>query len=1184
MEFYPEDTNVNFVHLHNHTEFSLLDGMSKIPELVSAAKRYGMKALAITDHGNMFGAIKFYNECKKQGIKPIIGCEVYLAEKRKEDKSGSNYHLVLLAKNMEGYKNLCKIVSDAYTSGFYYKPRTDHKSLRKHSSGLIALSGCLAGKVQKYITEGDIEKATEEALLMNEIFGEGNFYMELQNHNLSDDKRAIEGILEIHNKTGIPMVATNDAHYVSKEDSKAHDILMCLQTNSTINDENRFTFETTEFYLKSPAEMSALFSKYEGAIENSCKIADMCNFEFEFGKYHIPSFPVPAGFKDTHEFFRHLCNKGFNERYSSDRADIDELRKRLEYEVSVIEKMGYVEYFLIVWDYINFAKTHGVAVGPGRGSAAGSIVSYSLAITDLDPIKYGLIFERFLNPERISMPDIDTDFGPSSRYKVIDYVTQKYGRDSVCQISTFNAMKAKGVIRDVGRAIGVKYSEMDSVAKLIPDDPNITIEQALSEVEELKRLYNESPEIRTVIKMALKLEGTSKSVGTHAAGVVIAPDSVKNFMPLVVSKKGLATMYDKDEVEGQGILKMDFLGLRNLEVIEECIESVKKNKGVDIDISKIPLDDENVYNMISKGKTTGVFQLESKGITDCMKKLKPSCFEDIIAGIALYRPGPMDSIPTYIENKKHPDKISYIDPHLEPILNVTYGCIVYQEQVMQVVRELAGYSYGRSDLVRRYMSKKKTKEMEAEREYFINGKLDDEGNIEIAGCVRNGIDKDVANKIYDDMIAFAQYAFNKSHAAAYAIITYQTAWLRYYYPVEFMAALMSNAPDTDHLHKYIKDAGKIMITLDTGKRKKIKVVPPDINQSFGRFSPQNDGRILFGLHSIKGVSDAGIDAAVNLREDSIKYKNKDWRFNDIYDFVEAIPIECLKSETITALAKCGAMSSITPTAKEIVENSDAILSYARKKKRSQNSMQVSLFDLMPSVQETTVRPNIILAGEYSNVEMSMMEKECLGFYLSKHPLKGYLKDIEELEKIRGEELDEKINSALQKSMVGSARNEFSLIGFISSIKEVKTKKSGRKMAFLTVETEAEYSYDIAVFPETYDIYRNDLAQNKIITLKMFAQKGGLILDTCAEGINRELLLEDGRKNLKYLKISCSSKDIMEINKVISRRYSGGSIKVLWYNKNENSNRPRILPVQTRYDKVLYLQIKDMIGEENVKFS
>ena len=884
-----------FTHLHVHTEYSLLDGAARIKDVVARAKELGMDSLAITDHGVMFGVVDFYKECRKQGIKPIIGCEVYTAARRLTDKDAEKDkrqgHLILLVKNETGYKNLIKIVSEGFIRGYYYKPRIDKDVLRAHSEGLIALSGCLAGEIQHRLLLRDYAGAKAEAEALLEIFGEGNFYLELQDQGLEEERAILPDMRQLSEELGIPLVATNDAHYVRREDAKAHDVLLAIQTATTLDDEKRMRFPNDEFYLKSEDEMRKIFAYCPEACDNTQKIAEQCNYDFRFGEYHLPEFKAPDG-KDNTAYLRELCHAGLRDRYGD--ADCgehshQELEDRLNYELGTIESMGYVEYFLIVWDFINYAKNHGIMVGPGRGSAAGSIVAYCLKITDIDPIRYNLIFERFLNPERVSMPDIDIDFCYERRQEVIDYVTEKYGEGRVSQIITFGTMKAKQAVRDVGRALSVSYAKTDQIAKAIPFELGMTIDKALATSPDLKNLYENDEETREVIDMAKAIEGMPRHASTHAAGVVISKAPIDEYVPLYLSEKGPATQFTMTTIEELGLLKMDFLGLRNLTVIRDALELIKKNHGVSIDFARMGYDDPSVYEMISAGNTSGVFQLESGGMTQFMKNLRPTCFEDVVAGISLYRPGPMDSIPKYIENKKNPSGIQYVDESLAPILDVTYGCLVYQEQVMQIVRDLGGYSYGRSDLVRRAMSKKKKDVMLQEKEYFINGKLDENGNVEIAGCIRNGISRQAAEAIFEDMETFAQYAFNKSHAAAYAVVAYETGYLKKHYPVEFMAALMTSVmSDAKMIARYIRNCS------DMG----IEVLPPSVNKSLKKFSVE-DGKIRFGLLGVKNVGENVIEAILKAREEKGEP-------SDIFTFINNLDISQVNKRAIESLIKAGA--------------------------------------------------------------------------------------------------------------------------------------------------------------------------------------------------------------------------------------------------------------------------------------
>jgi len=818
-----------FTHLHVHTEYSLLDGAARVDKLVARAKELGMDSLAITDHGVMYGAVKFFDECKKQGIKPIIGCEVYVAARTRHDKDPgydrNSNHLVLLAKDDAGYRNLIKLVSIAYKEGFYYKPRIDHELLEKYHEGMVALSACVAGSVPQYLLNDDYEGAKKEALWMKSLFGD-DYYLELQNHFLPEQEKYNAGLKKLSKELGIKLVATNDSHYIYKDDAPAHDVLLCIGTKSSLSEPERMRFPNAEFYLKSEEEMRALFPDCPEAFDNTQEIVEKCNFKFVYGQYHIPKSQIPEGFTEE-SYFEHLCREGLKKRYGENPPQ--ELWDRLDYEMETIEKLGYVGYFLIVWDYINFAKSHGIAVGPGRGSAAGSIVAYSMAITDIDPIRFGLIFERFLNKERVSMPDIDVDFCIERRGEVIDYVKEKYGVDNVSQISTFGTLKARAVFKDVAKVMDLPFSRSLEISKMIPEDLKITLDKALAESPDFRKVYDEDPLIKEIVDTAKVLEGLARHASTHAAGVVIAPAPVDDFVPLVMSDRGLATQFTMTEIEHLGLLKMDFLGLRNLTAMRDCLRLIKESTGEDIDLDHIDYDEEAVYKLIASGNTVGIFQLESGGMTRFMTDLGPTCLEDLTAGISLYRPGPMDSIPTYVECKKNPQKIKYITPELEEILAPTYGCIVYQEQVMDIVRKLGGYSYGRADLVRRAMSKKKADDMARERQFFVHGKDNEDGTVDVMGCIRNGISEDAANTIFDEMTSFAAYAFNKSHAAAYAVVAYQTAWLKYHYPAQFMASLMTYPADTNAVAGLIRNAAEMGI----------ETLPPDVNKSDKHFSTEN---------------------------------------------------------------------------------------------------------------------------------------------------------------------------------------------------------------------------------------------------------------------------------------------------------------------------------------------------------
>ncbi|HZJ82570.1 MAG TPA: DNA polymerase III subunit alpha, partial [Clostridia bacterium] len=884
---------VNFVHLHTHTEYSLLDGAGTIDSLLDRCKEHGMDSLAITDHGVMYGVVDFYKKAKAKGIKPIIGCEVYIAPRSMEDKESnkdSNYaHLVLLAENQKGYLNLIKLVSMGFTRGFYYKPRIDYETLAQHHEGLICLSACLAGDIPRMLLSNKFNDAQDLALRLENIFGKENFFLELQDHGIDEQIEANKMIVKLSQETGIPLVVTNDVHYVDAEDAEAHDVLLCIQTGKVIDDEDRMRFSTQEFYLKSPQEMYNLFPDLPEAIDNTCKIAKRCEVDFDFDTIHMPEYKVPEGYNPS-QYLRYLCDQGLVQKYP---IISDKIRERLDYEISTIEQMGYVDYFLIVWDFIKFARDHSIMVGPGRGSAAGSIVAYTLNITQVDPLKYNLLFERFLNPERISMPDIDIDFCFERRQEVIDYVVEKYGDDRVAQIITFGTMAARAAIRDVGRALNLPYADVDRAAKMIPFEIGMTVDRALEVNSDLNNLYNEDSSIKKLIDTSRSLEGLPRHASTHAAGVVISKDPLTSHVPLQKNDDIITTQFSMGALEQLGLLKMDFLGLRTLTVIRDAVELIKLNKNIDIDINNLPLDEPGVYKMLSQADTDGVFQLESTGMRQFLKELKPNSFEDIIAGISLYRPGPMDQIPRYIDNKNHPQSIEYTDASLTNILEVTYGCMVYQEQVMQIVRDLAGYSLGRSDLVRRAMSKKDTEVMEKERHHFIYGLEDDQGSIIVPGALRNGVNAGQASKIFDEMMEFAKYAFNKSHAAAYALIAYQTAWLKYYYPVEFMAASMTSI---------MGNSGKVAGYIQYCRKRGIEVLPPDVNESFAKFTVIGD-RIRFGLAAVKNVGIPAIEYIIDARENKGAFKS-------LLDFCQKVDGNGLNKRLLESLIKCGAFDSL----------------------------------------------------------------------------------------------------------------------------------------------------------------------------------------------------------------------------------------------------------------------------------
>lgn len=1062
----------NFTHLHVHTEYSLLDGFSRVKTLVKRAKEKGMTAVAITDHGCMFGAIDFYKAAKAEGIKPIIGCEVYTAPRKLTDKD-PNYdkhqgHLVLLAKDMTGYKNLIKIVSKSYVDGFYYKPRTDMDELKKHSQGLIALSACLAGDVPRAIMNGNYDKARKLAMEYRDIFGNGNYYLEIQDHGLPEQKQVNTEVVRLSRELNIPLVATNDVHYVDKDDAKIQDILMCLQMQKTIDDENRMKFPSDEFYLKSREEMEQLFPELEEALDNTNEIAERCNVEFEFNKYHLPRYDVPEGYT-TNGYFRELCQKGLVERYGEDCPE--EYKERLEYELNTIENMGYVEYILIVWDFINFAKQNNIMVGPGRGSAAGSIVAYTLKITDIDPMKYSLLFERFLNPERVSMPDIDIDFCYERREEVIDYVKRKYGEDHVAQIITFGTMGAKIAIRDVARVLNVSYNKADQIAKEIPFELGMTIDKAMDSNPTLVELYESDAEAREVIDISKRLEGTLRHASTHAAGVVIARNPVDEYVPLYKHQDSITTQFTMTTLEELGLLKMDFLGLRTLTVIRDALDLIELNRDIKgytehIDFSKMEYDDDEVFETLSQGNTLGVFQLESSGMRNFMKQLKPNSFEDIVAGISLFRPGPMDSIPTYIENKNNPEKVTYINDKLRPILEVTYGCLVYQEQVMQIVRDLAGYSYGRSDLVRRAMSKKKMDVMEEERQYFIHGKFDDEGNIEIPGCIRNGISEEDANKIFDDMIDFARYAFNKSHAAAYGVLAYETAYLKVHYPVEFMAALMTSIMgNSDKVVEYIRECNAIGISVN----------PPDINKSFSKFSVEGDS-IRFGLAAVKNVG-------VNIIENIVKEREENGEFKDFVDFAKRLDTKDTNKRVVESLIKCGAFDQISENRATLMAGYESVLESISMDRKKNVQGQISLFDAFSAqveeVPDMQLSTNLPVVREFSEKERLNMEKEVLGMYLSGHPLSEYKSELDRKTSINMKKINELKEN--EKTFMKLHDREVIMGGMVIA-KRIMTTKRNEIMAFITLE-DLYGAIEVVVFPQTLKKFNILLNDDSIILIK-----------------------------------------------------------------------------------------------------
>ena len=1058
---------MSFTHLHVHTEFSLLDGSSKIKEITKRAKELGMDSLAITDHGVMYGAIDFYRAALANGIKPIIGCEVYVAPGSRFDKEANAgedryYHLILLAENNKGYANLCKIVSKGFVDGFYYKPRVDYEVLREFHEGIICLSACLAGEVQRFLARGDYQAGKEAALRYLDIFGKDNYFLELQDHGILEQKTVNQQLLRLSDELGVDLVCTNDVHYTYADDVEAHDILLCIQTGKKKSDEDRMRYEGGQYFLKSPEEMADLFKYAPQALENTEKIAKRCNVTFEFGVTKIPSFPVPKGYTSW-TYLKELCENGLHKRYPVFKGEKDEncklsreeLEDRLNYELNTIKSMGYIEYFLIVWDFIHFAKSSGIAVGPGRGSAAGSIVSYCLEITDIEPMRYNLIFERFLNPERVSMPDIDVDFCIERRQEVIDYVGRKYGKDHVAQIVTFGTLKAKGVIRDVARVLDMPYAQADAIAKMIPNDLHMTLDIALKQSKELRDLYEGDSDVKYLIDMSKRLEGLPRHASMHAAGVVICGKPVDEYVPLSRASDGsITTQYIMTTLEELGLLKMDFLGLRNLTVIQNALRFIKKNRGLDIDLNKIDYSDKNVLHYIGTGNTEGIFQLESSGMKSFMKELKPESLEDIIAGISLYRPGPMDFIPKYIEGKNNADSVTYDCPQLESILEPTYGCIVYQEQVMQIVRDLAGFSLGRSDLLRRAMSKKKADVMAKERKVFVYG--DESENIK--GCVNNGISEAIANKIYDEMTDFAQYAFNKSHAAAYAVVTYQTAYLKYYYTAEFMAAMLSSVMDmTDKVAEYVYSCRSMGI----------KILPPDINEGESGFSAKGDS-IRYGLTAIKNVGKAVIDNIVAEREARGIYK-------DLEDFISRTAPLGVNKRAIENFIKAGAFDSFGATRKQMMMVYAQIVDSVNQDKKDTMQGQMSLFDIADEDQKKNYKMQMPNVGEYDNDQKLEFEKEVIGIYASGHPLS----DMEEKWKrvITNMSLDFAVPEEGESYKIKD-KSRVTVGGIITTVTRKFTKR-GEQMAFLTLE-DLVGTVEIVVFPREFDKYREILMEGRKI--------------------------------------------------------------------------------------------------------
>lgn len=1146
---------MSFTHLHVHTEFSLLDGSCKIKEIVARAKELGMDSLAITDHGVMYGVIDFYKAAKEVGIKPIIGCEVYVAPGSRFNKEAGQsedkyHHLVLLAENNKGYSNLMKIVSKGFIDGFYYKPRVDYEVLEQYHEGIIALSACLAGEVQKYLARGFYEEGKKAALKYQDIFGKGNYYLELQDHGIPEQKMVNSSLLRMSKELDIELVATNDVHYINAEDSVAHDILLCIQTGKKVSDEDRMRYEGGQFYLKSEDEMRKLFPYALQALENTHKIAKRCNVEIEFGVTKLPRYDVPEGYTSW-EYLNYLCTKGLNEKYPDDDGT---LRERLDYELGIINKMGYVDYFLIVWDFINYAKSNDIMVGPGRGSAAGSIVSYCLGITDIDPIKYDLLFERFLNPERVSMPDIDVDFCYERRQEVIDYVVRKYGKDRVVQIVTFGTLAARNVIRDVGRVLDLPYAIVDEVAKMIPKDIGITIQKALDQSEDFRKLYNSNEEVKNLINMAKRLEGLPRHTSMHAAGVVISQKSVDEYVPLSRASDGsVTTQYIMTTLEELGLLKMDFLGLRTLTVIQNAVKYAEKSTGRKIDINKIDYNDKNVLDYIGTGKTDGIFQLESSGMKNFMKELKPQSLEDIIAGISLYRPGPMDFIPKYLEGKNNPDNITYDCPQLEKILKPTYGCIVYQEQVMQIVRELAGYTLGRSDLVRRAMSKKKQSVMEKEKKNFVYGNTEEN----VKGCIANGIDEQIAIKIYNDMMDFAKYAFNKSHAAAYAVVSYQTAFLKYYYPVEYMAALMTSV---------IENSTKVSEYIVTSRSMGIKLLPPDINEGESGFSVKNNS-IVYGLSAIKSIGKSVIDTIVEERELNCKYTS-------LKNFIERLSGKEVNKRTVENFIKAGAFDSLDGNRRQLMTVYSRIIDSVNEEKKKSITGQMSLFDLVSDEDKADYEIRMPDLEEYSKEEKLAFEKEVLGVYVSGHPLEQYEDKWRKNVKSFTKDFitDEEGNTIAKDNMV-------TIVGGMIDTITLKTTRNGKTMAFITLE-DLYGVMEILIFPNVLERYRYMLKENEKIFVKGKVsigddEQGKLICDQIIsfDKVPRELWIQFKDKNEYMLK----ENELLEFI-----RNSDGNDTLIIYCKAEKAKKVFPRNMRVNADAGMVNRLSEKYGTDNVK--
>ncbi|SHD75635.1 DNA polymerase III subunit alpha [Schnuerera ultunensis] len=1151
-----------FVHLHVHTEYSLLDGSSRVRDLLDRTKDLGMDSIAITDHGSMFGVIEFYKQAKKRGIKPILGSEVYIAINRyteKEPKDKNQYHLVLLAENNIGYQNLMKIVSEGYVNGFYYKPRVDHDVLAKHSQGIIALSGCLGGEIPKHLLDGNYKKAKEIAHKYNKIFGQDNFFLEIQDHGMEEQKGINEQLVKLSQETGIPLVATNDVHYLRREDAIVHDVLLCIQTGKTIDESDRMRFPTNEFYLKSYDEMGSIFGNVKEALENTAWIGERCNVTLDFDTLHLPEYKVPKGYTDL-EYLKKLCIDGLHKRY---KRITPEIMARFNFEFNTIVEMGYVDYFLIVWDFIKFAKDNGIIVGPGRGSAAGSIVSYALGIIDIDPLEYDLLFERFLNPERVSMPDIDIDFCYERREEVIDYVVEKYGEDRVAQIVTFGTMAARGAIRDVGRAINMPYGEVDYIAKQIPMEIGMTISKALDVNKTLRQIYETKEEVKNLIDLAMAVEGLPRHTSTHAAGVVISKEPITTYVPLSRNNDAITTQFNMIELEELGLLKMDFLGLRTLTVIRDAVNLIEKNHGIKIDFSNLSYDDPKVLELFAKGETLGIFQFESAGMRQFLKELKPNMFENLIAANSLFRPGPMNQIPQYIANKNNPEDIEYLHPRLKPILEVTYGCIVYQEQVMQIVRDIGGFTMGGADLLRRAMGKKNMEVMEEERRRFIYGDTDEEGQVIIKGALRNGVDEKTANRIYDLMIDFAKYAFNKSHSAAYAVVAYRTAWLKYYYPVEFMAALISSVMgDTNSVSLYIQEC----------KRLGIEILPPDINESFKKFTVV-DGKIRFGLMAVKNVGENFIEIIIKAREDGIFTS-----FTDFCERIESIDPSVMNKRAVESLIKCGAMNSLGGNRAQLLAIFEKTMDGIHADRKRNIEGQFSMFE---TIDTKISKDNLPELKEFPQKNLLAMEKEMMGIYISGHPLQPYEEELNKISTMTTSELlqaQEQLRENLSENIDGKKI----IIGGIIVSKKNKITKNNNMMAFITLE-DLYGAIECIVFPATYERYNRLIDEDSLVVIQ-----GKVSLNEEEEPkiiCEKIIPLNKYKKGKIYLKISKEKplNTFNSIKKILSKYKGETPVYVYMEGDRKTVMAQRDLWVDME-QKLLFDELAEILGKDNIKVS